>query len=464
MNGRPQDNGSPPLPGAAGANEGAPLRAPNADGLAMAFGVVPWRMVTVVLPTAAVIMGDSLIYVVLPISAAEFGIGETLGLGSAFWIGAALSINRFVRAVSNPLAAFVYQKAGLRTPFIASVVLGALTTLTYAFSQGVWLLLAARAVWGVCYSFLRIAAFLVALQPETADMRGRLLGFFNSGQRLGSMAAVTVGAILVARTDKTLGFAVVAAAGVVGVLISLRAANFHVQPEQQASSPRGRPHATSVSDRVWESLVARLPDTAMGLRSRLLSIAALRAGLAFAANGLVIATISPYLLELAQSDSTPFGLAVAVLTLAGILVGIRWFADLALAVPFGHISDRVGRRRTVAVSMAITLAAVAVIGLAHSTEAIVFALPVFFFAGVAAQTALEAEYGETVPDESRAQALGRFTTWLDLGAAFGALAGLPLAEAFGFQATYFIAGGTLLVLCAGYFAAGARRGVSRNAA
>ena len=47
-------------------------------------------MVEVVSPTGAVIMGDSLMYVVLPV-VAEFGAGEHFGLAASFWIGLGLS-------------------------------------------------------------------------------------------------------------------------------------------------------------------------------------------------------------------------------------------------------------------------------------------------------------------------------------------------------------------------------------
>ena len=43
--------------------------------------MIPAGMVYVVSPTAAVIMGDSLMYVVLPVVAVEFGAGEHFGLG-----------------------------------------------------------------------------------------------------------------------------------------------------------------------------------------------------------------------------------------------------------------------------------------------------------------------------------------------------------------------------------------------
>ena len=80
--------------------------------------IVPAGMVFAVAPTAAVIMGDSLMYVVLPVAAVEFGAGDQFGLAASFWIGLALSINRFIRLISNAFAASVYQRFGVRWPFV----------------------------------------------------------------------------------------------------------------------------------------------------------------------------------------------------------------------------------------------------------------------------------------------------------------------------------------------------------
>ena len=65
----------------------------------------------VVVRAAAVLglvwLGDALIYVVLPLHAADFGIG--LGL-----VGVALSLNRIVRIVGYGWVAFLHRRLGLR--------------------------------------------------------------------------------------------------------------------------------------------------------------------------------------------------------------------------------------------------------------------------------------------------------------------------------------------------------------
>ncbi|MDA1257737.1 MAG: MFS transporter [Chloroflexi bacterium] len=422
--------------GSAGGRVGAPR----------STAYIPRQMVTVVLPTTAVIMGDSLMYIVLPASVADFGLEDSFGVSAAVWIGLALSINRLIRLVGNSLAAESYRRFGFKTPFVTAVLVGGLTTLTYAFSQGAALLLLARAIWGLSYSHLRLGAYLAAFEVGDSSNRGRLLGFFNAGQRTGSFIAVTAGAALADATGRGTTFTVLAAAGVIGVLIALAAPDFKVRrvgaiPAGPASDPEKR---ARFGERAWDALVSPLPASARVIRRRLLAINYLRFGAAFAANGLVIATISPFLADLYGEEATVFGASVGIVTLAGFLVGVRWFGDLALAVPMGHLSDVWGRRRTVLVGSALTLGAMLVVGFANQAEVIVAALPLLLITGSLLAVALDASAGDAVPDEARAGSMARYATWLDMGSALGPIAGLLIADAYGFQAGFLIASALLI--------------------
>lgn len=395
--------------------------------------IIPAGMVFAVSPTAAVIMGDSLMYVVLPVAALDFGIHEQIGLSAAFWIGLALSINRFVRLVSNALAASVFQRFGVRWPFVVSIAVGALTTLAYGFGSGLVSLLVARAVWGVSYSHMRLAALLTAFEVGTSSMRGRLVGFFNSGQRLGSLIAVTGGALLFQFTTREVTFATLAGFGLVGMLIATQVPN--LKPE------RIRPSGGGLRSRLnpWDLAVSRLPESGRGLRLPLLSISLMRFATAFAANGLAIATVAPYLAEFADDNEKVLGGSIAVVTLAGFLVGFRWFSDIGLGVPLGHVSDRIGRRTSIAYGMIAMFALLALIGALDSLAGAIVGIPLLFLAAVGVNTALDAAIGETSPDSARAAVVGRYSTWLDMGAALGPFTGFLIADRIGFQGGFLVA-------------------------
>ncbi len=399
--------------------------------------IVPAGMVFAVAPIAAVIMGDSLMYVVLPVAADDFGVSDRLGLAASFWIGLALSINRFIRLLSNAAAASVYQRFGVRWPFAASIAAGALTTLACGLGRGLAPLLLARAFWGISYSFMRLAAHLMAFGVGASNIRGRLMGFFNSGQRLGSLIAVTAGALLFQATSREVTFAALAAVGILGVIAAVLVPD--LRPGRMATGRRGLRGGFGL----WNIAVSRLPDDSHVLRFPLLSISLMRFATAFAANGLAIATVAPYLAEIAGEDETVLGGALTVVTLSGLLVGFRWFSDLGLGVPLGHVSDRIGRRLSIAIGMAWMVAPLSLIATLDTDGAAVVALPVLFIAAVGVNTALDAAVGETAPTAARASAMGRYSTWQDLGSALGPFAGFLIAARIGFQGGFLIAAALL---------------------
>ena len=409
--------------------------------------IIPLEMVYAVSPTAAVIMGDSLMYVVLPVAAVEFGVEEQFGLAASFWIGLALSINRFIRLGSNAFAASVYQRFGVRWPFVASIAAGTLATLSYGLGTGVAVLLLARAVWGVSYSHMRLAAQLTAFGVGTSAIRGRMMGMFNSGQRFGSFVAVTAGAMLFHLTSREVTFTVLAGVGVFGVFIATRIPN--LRPE------RIRPSVGGLRNRMnaWDLAISRLPGYGRKLRIPLLSISLMRFATAFGANGLAIATLAPYLAGFADDNDRVLGGSFAVVTLAGLLVGFRWLSDISLGVPMGHLSDLVGRRISIACGMAAMIASLAMMVVADSAAAVVIGMPLLFLAAVGVNTALDAAIGETATSTTRAAVLGRYSTWLDLGAAMGPFTGFLVADRIGFDGGFLVAAVLLTGTWAFYVAA-----------
>ena len=65
--------------------------------------LIPRQLTFTIVPLALIIMGDSILYVVLPTNFEFFKIDSYLGIPYEFWIGFILSINRFVRFFSNIL-------------------------------------------------------------------------------------------------------------------------------------------------------------------------------------------------------------------------------------------------------------------------------------------------------------------------------------------------------------------------
>ena len=224
-----------------------------------------------------------------------------------------------------------------------------------------------------------------------------------------------------------------AGVGMLGVVMAMRVPNLKPRrPRETSEVKRGR-------FSVWDVAVSRLPDQARKIRLSLLSISLMSFAVAFAANGLVIATLSTYLAELVEGEREVFGVSIAVVTLAGLLVGVRWFADLGLALPLGHLSDRLGRRRSIAYGMAAVVAALAVLSTYDTVEVLVVVMPILFVVAVGLSTSLDTALGETSPNETRPAAMSRYSTWQDLGAAMGPVTGFLIADRIGFQGGFLVA-------------------------
>lgn len=150
------------------------------------------RPVTIIaIVTALSLLGDSMLYIVLPIYWREVGL-------NALWeVGVLLSVNRFIRLPMTPLIGLLYKRMSLRTGLILAIVLAAATTIGYSLFKGfiIWLIL--RSLWGIAWSFLRMGGYLTVIRYSDDSNRGHLMGRYNGIFRLGSLIGMLVGGVLV---------------------------------------------------------------------------------------------------------------------------------------------------------------------------------------------------------------------------------------------------------------------------
>ena len=87
-------------------------------------------IIVLALLTAACLVGDSMLYIVLPTHWQDFG------LESLWEVGVLLSANRLVRLPLNPLVGWLYKKISTRQGVLLAAALALLTTLAYGFVKG----------------------------------------------------------------------------------------------------------------------------------------------------------------------------------------------------------------------------------------------------------------------------------------------------------------------------------------
>jgi MFS family permease len=389
---------------------------------------IPPRWVVVVsLAVAGTLPGDSLLYAVLPIVWSELGL-------ELWMVGVLLSANRLVRLVTNPIAGWCVERTGMRGPFLVAVFASVGTTAAYGLGSGFALLLLARVLWGVCWSFLRLGGFLAALGSADATNRGYYLGFYGGVARVGTLFAVLLGGLL---TDH-LGFRETALAFAAITL----AAGLLMLRERPPSAARVPPRAATDD----ESGGAPLLDTARERSQRWAVYAAIFV-IQASASGLVVATLGLWLAERFGDEVRLGTLVLGIATLNGMLLAARFFIDASWAPFAGHLSDRHGRRGLLLVSGLTT--AVGLLGLTAVTSLIgTAAVALLFFVGsTALRVSIDASAGDLAPAPIRSRVMSWYASWTDLGAAVGPFVAYPLAEAVGLAWVY--RAGAVCLLLAG---------------
>lgn len=372
------------------------------------------------------IMGDSLMYSILPLAAPGLGIALPL-------VGVLLSANRLVRLVSNLWASRFYERMHPRLPFLVSTGLGLAATLVYGWATGFWLFLVARLVWGIAWSGLRQGGYQ-AVWTGPATVKGRLTGLLWGLVRLGSAISVLAGGWLFDRYgyQAAVGMAITAALLALPVALSVRWPKTGELPLARLKAADGD---TQQFDATWRGVlqqpVLRWLVTA-GFFEYLLS-------------AIVVSTTAVFVAQkIGQGDGFS-GLAVGVATLTGVLQGVRWLTDLGLGPLVGAASDRIGQDNAAAIVGLVLLTALSGVVLLPPLAAIGCLLVVLLCDGALHIVMSAAATGAALTTARPHALIGLFTTTTDAGSALGPLVAYSLVTAVGLPVVY-VSGGTLLGL------------------
>jgi MFS transporter, DHA1 family, inner membrane transport protein len=253
----------------------------------------PTVLVSIVLALA--LLGDSLLYAVLPLHAKPFGI-------SLAWVGVLLSANRLIRLFVYPFLPRI-ASTGLRRFTIAAATIGAFSTLAFSVASGPWMLLASRLVWGVAFGSLSLSTLAYATASHDA---GKRVGLSLSLRELGPLLSLTVGAIAVAQIGVRPTLVVLGVASIGGIFVAMRLPDIAIVREESDGRLFRLPRNAE-----WRSLVV-----------------------GFVTDGIFPATVG---LLIARSS----GLLNAVIG-TGMLLGFKRIAVVVFAPVSGHAADRFG--------------------------------------------------------------------------------------------------------------------------
>lgn len=349
------------------------------------------------LVVSASLLGDTLLYTVLPVSAASLGISRPM-------VGVILSLNRWVRLLTNPLAARLYERFPAGALIVAAIVLGTVSTAMYAVPTAIVVLLLGRLLWGFCYSLLRLGSYLAALE-DAASHAGRRIGDTRAIWGVGYFAGAALAPFAIESFGWT-GACLIAAA------LTLIAG---MGPAYVASTWRRRvrvPEEGHVPASAWEpSLLALFVTATVQL--------ALFAGIVVAAGGFRVD-------ELFHEGATIFAAVVPATFVAAAFLLTQRVAQVLWTPIAGRWSDRSANWAFV-VSTVLSVASIAL--LAVPLDAILFVVigGCAFVNGLTATIAVELVISRRCSDHDRPRILAALHTWQDAGAAGGALLGGVLA-------------------------------------
>jgi MFS family permease len=320
------------------------------------------------------LLGDALLYAVLPAHAASFGI-------TLVWVGILLSANRFVRVFAYGYVARLTAAVGMRRMCILAAAGAVVATGLYGLGDGAAMLLLARVLWGLVYAVLLLVTLAYAVEQRSAA--GTRIGWSRTVQRLGPIASLLVGAWLTGVLGPRNVFVVLAMVSALALPLA-----FMLPRDLATAAPAPRTPALGK------------PNTMDAL---------------FFVQGLGVDGVFALSITLILAQRQD--LEVAVLT-GGALLAMRHVGEAVAAPVFGALGDRFGAARVFLFSALMTSLGFAGIAADYTVAG---ALIMLVFRGALASLGPAAVVQATHADASVIVPLARLQAWRDLGAAIGPL-------------------------------------------
>jgi MFS family permease len=319
------------------------------------------------------LLGDSLIYAILPVYAETFGLTFVM-------VGVLLSINRFVRVLTYGIINNLINKFGKKNMCILAAVLATLSTATYGLSLGFIPLFIARIVWGIAYSILVLSTLFYAV--EYKQKAGTRVGISQSIQRIGSILSLLVGTWYVTYVGPEMIFIIMAIPTSLGIFIAF------FLPKEKIKENKDNSYKFQF----------KKPN----------SFECLYFLQGYGVDGLFAITVTLMLVEQTQLNLAVLG--------GGALLALRHFGEAIASPIFGTIADYIGARKVFIISCILVVVGFLLI----SIEMIVTgAIILLIFRGAMASLG-PALIAQSINNDNKVKNdLSRMQTFRDLGAAIG---------------------------------------------
>jgi MFS family permease len=376
--------------------------------------------------TALSLLGDSTLYAVLPSYFDAVAI-------TALQVGWLLSINRLVRLPLNLVSGWLIGRLGARAPYIAGLILGALSTLGYGLLHGFWPLLAVRALWGLAWALLAVSAYGQVLEVADETTRGRLVGMYVNLSYFGGALGAMLGGFLVDLLNFQHAMLILGGLSGLAWLVALALLPYH--------PVKARTKAVPVVKLRWQVLARSWVATLLRIDTRLWLILLLNFGHHFLFAGVFFATFGLYLRNTLGGSLQVGSLVLGVASLTATLL-LMLNAVTVLAGPLlGYLSDLLGdRTRVLILGTVCGIGALLCLAIGRSLWLIVPGVLLTAVTYGVVPPMLLSWMGDLTRAGERGAIVGGYQTMGDLGSGLGPLAAYAVVA--------FCSLPTVYILCA----------------
>ena len=385
-------------------------------------------IVLIALVMAACLLGDSMLYIVLPAHWQE------MGLTSLWQIGVILSVNRLVRLPLNPLVSRLYRKISAKAGMSLAIVLAVLTTAGYGLVHNFYILVLLRCFWGLAWTFLRLGAYFTIIDHSTDANRGYCMGLYNGLYRLGSLVGMLLGGFLA----ESRGVFFTCLLFSILTLFSLPVVRHYVRDTEEGLA----------------ASAAKEKDFSLFAQGKVL--AALLAGtfLAMLYQGMFTSTLS-YLVKLHYPAGLSLaGFVLGASSIGGVLQALRWGWEPWLAPGFGKLADGpCGRYKVLVLSTFVAAVGFGAISLELKAWVWLALVMVVQLTATALTTVADTLAADVAVGAAKVKIMTLYSLLIDVGSALGPLVAFFANQYIAPAASCYVAVAVLLVLTLGYLPA-----------
>ena len=356
-------------------------------------------------------------YILLPL------IGNELGLNYSE-IGAILTCQYLVGAISNVPGGLVADIVGRKTLLMAlSLLWVGVPYLLMGFTHAYWLILVCSALIGIGNNLWHPAA-IPLLAQWFPDRRGLAVAFHGMGGNVGdSLAPLAAGVLLTVLRWRDVVILNVFPALIVSLLIVLYLGRSSNQKEKSDDkSSRIKP-----ADTLWalktllKNRTVMMVSTSSAFRSMTQT---------------ALLTFLPIFLANEMGYSSAW--------IGGCIFGLQAAGFIAAPIA-GHLSDRMGRRRIIMSSMAMTAIVLLLMATAGRSTAFVLLISFLGFFLFAIRAVMQAWMLDATPRNMGGTSIGILFGGQAIGAAIGPALGGILADTYGLIATFYFLAFTIII-------------------